>query len=149
MFRVRDTGEIQSEVEVRRRFPNTSIPKVMNSQVCDSLGVDPIISSTPPNPGRYFYVTKDGVVQDEQGSWVWNWVVEEMTDEQKAEVDAEQASKIRHTRDMRLMESDWTQGKDISSAISEEWATYRQELRDVSEQEGFPWNVIWPVKPTE
>lgn len=41
--------------------------------------------------------------------------------------------------------------KDFFSVLSEmkngEWAKYRQELRDITKQEGFPYNVIFPEKP--
>jgi hypothetical protein len=146
MFRVRETGELQSEIEVRRRFPNTSIPKIMNQGVCDALGVDPILESPQPSPGRYFNVRKDGVVQNAQGAWTWNWVVEEMTAEQKAAIDAEQATQVRQTRDMRLQASDWTQSLD-APVDRAAWAAYRDELRSLPEQEGFPHNVVWPTKP--
>jgi len=52
---------------------------------------------------------------------------------------------IRQERDKLLAASDWTQGKDIVDAISTPYAVYRQALRDLPEQEGFPSNVIWPT----
>jgi hypothetical protein len=58
-----------------------------------------------------------------------------------------QAEKVRVERNRLLIESDWTQGRDIPDAIAELWAAYRQELRDVPQQEGFPWEVNWPEKP--
>ena len=43
--------------------------------------------------------------------------------------------------------------KDFSSALSDisnsEMAKYRQELRDITKQEGFPYNVIFPKKPED
>lgn len=49
-------------------------------------------------------------------------------------------------RNQRLSESDWTQIAD-SQVNKEAWATYRQALRDIPAQEGFPWNVVWPSRP--
>ena len=43
--------------------------------------------------------------------------------------------------------SDWTQLKDIPDNISSSWAIYRQQLRDITNQENFPWQVVWPIKP--
>ena len=57
---------------------------------------------------------------------------------------------IRGTRNLLLIQSDWTQGKDIQSDISEPWANYRQLLRDITKTDEFindPLNVIWPTKP--
>lgn len=59
------------------------------------------------------------------------------------------AAEVRSTRDGLLRDSDWTQMLD--SPLSEEsktaWQTYRQALRDVPQQEGFPENVTWPDAP--
>ena len=66
------------------------------------------------------------------------------------EIDADteaMASTVRNERNRKLYECDWTQGKDIPDSISIPWATYRQELRDVPSQPGFPYNVVWPTPP--
>jgi hypothetical protein len=68
----------------------------------------------------------------------------------QAEIDAEtagQAAQVRAERNGLLTASDWTQGKDIADAVSTPWATYRQALRDISDQAGFPWTVTWPEMP--
>lgn len=55
-------------------------------------------------------------------------------------------------RDAELRNSDWTQGADASNVLTAEqiaaWATYRQALRDLPDQEGFP-NVEFPSYPNE
>ncbi len=61
------------------------------------------------------------------------------------QVSAALAWSIRQERDKLLADSDWTQLKDISDEISVPYATYRQALRDLPEQEGFPSDVTWPV----
>jgi hypothetical protein len=70
----------------------------------------------------------------------------EVAHEQQAEADS-QAHRVRVDRTLRLQASDWTQGKDIADEVSTAWATYRQALRDVPSQEGFPWGVTWPEQP--
>lgn len=60
----------------------------------------------------------------------------------------ELASEARLTRNNLLASLDWTQLADVSQAIKDMWAPYRQALRDITSQEGFPENVIWPAKPT-
>jgi hypothetical protein len=54
---------------------------------------------------------------------------------------------IRNERNALLASCDWTQAGDVPQEIKDAWATYRQELRDVPQQPGFPSNVIWPTKP--
>lgn len=80
------------------------------------------------------------------------------TPEEEAEKDAEEAAyaagandraavEVRSKRNQLLAASDWTQGKDIPNTISAIWAVYRNDLRNVPQQAGFPWNVTWPFQP--
>jgi hypothetical protein len=64
----------------------------------------------------------------------------------KAMKDAEQAKAVRDDRTRRLSATDWTQLAD-APVDKTAWATYRQALRDVPAQAGFPWNVQWPDTP--
>ena len=54
---------------------------------------------------------------------------------------------IRKKRDKLLANTDWTQMKDtaLSQEMQRKYATYRQELRDIPQQEGFPYDVEFPV----
>jgi hypothetical protein len=52
---------------------------------------------------------------------------------------------VRAERDRLLAATDWMALSDVT--MSPEWATYRQALRDVTEQVGFPDNVTWPIAP--
>ena len=69
----------------------------------------------------------------------------------QGEIDAlkPSAEQVRGERNELLSASDWVIGfaYEKSEPVPEAWATYRQALRDVPEQEGFPENVIWPTPP--
>ena len=56
---------------------------------------------------------------------------------------------IRTKRNKLLSDSDWTQTLDspLSAEQKQAWATYRQELRDITAQAGFPVSVVYPTKP--
>ena len=56
-------------------------------------------------------------------------------------------SAARQQRNALLLASDWTQLPDVPLATKEAWATYRQALRDITEQEGYPLNINWPLTP--
>jgi hypothetical protein len=64
--------------------------------------------------------------------------------EQKRE---DAANAARTKRDQLLSQSDWTQMSDVPLENKEAWATYRQVLRDVPEQAGFPLEIDWPEPP--
>jgi hypothetical protein len=53
----------------------------------------------------------------------------------------------RTERDALLAATDWTQATDVPQATKDKWVPYRQALREVTEQSGFPSDIIWPVKP--
>lgn len=59
------------------------------------------------------------------------------------------ASEARQQRDGMLSASDWTQSPDspLTATQKTAWATYRQALRDVPAQAGFPDTIDWPVAP--
>jgi len=54
---------------------------------------------------------------------------------------------VRNERNRLLAATDWTQANDIPQTTKDLWAPYRQALRDVPQQDGFPTNVIWPLPP--
>jgi hypothetical protein len=56
------------------------------------------------------------------------------------------SASVRIERNAKLAETDWTQISD-STADKAAWATYRQALRDITTQAGFPWAVEWPTNP--
>ena len=60
--------------------------------------------------------------------------------------DEEKAQQVRKKRDSKLTESDWTQVAD-APVDKTAWATYRQALRDIPSQAGFPNEVTWPTEP--
>ena len=63
-------------------------------------------------------------------------------------LDRERAAwRARFERDRRLTESDWTQLPDIPDATKLKWQAYRQALRDVTAQPGFPERIEWPTPP--
>lgn len=56
------------------------------------------------------------------------------------------AAQVREERNAKLTTSDWMANLDVTMASA--WATYRQALRDIPAQSGFPTNVTWPTKPS-
>lgn len=156
-YRHKVTGEVKTQGEWRSANPNISMPRTWNQNVLDALNVEAVLEAPKPDAGPYQYVARNGVVQDAKGNWVTAWEVREMfsTDAEgtKAEkeaayqagLDAEAAKAARSQRDSLLAATDWTALSDVT--MSAEMATYRQALRDITAQEGFPHSVNWPAKP--
>ena len=65
--------------------------------------------------------------------------------ERAARLVEEQKLTVREKRNKLLKETDWMAMSDLT--LSTEWATYRQLLRDIPQQEGFPNDITWPTEP--
>jgi hypothetical protein len=110
---------------------------------------------------------RDGVEQNANGDWVERYVARDMFQDTtedgvtttkaeheaayQATLDAKTAEGHRTTRNKLLADSDWTQMNDspLSNEDKTAWATYRQELRDMSDLASWP-NIAdddWPVAP--
>ncbi len=92
-----------------------------------------------------------------------NGVLVPLTDEEIAEVNSKRAAapsdsevylskrwmSIRSERNKKLTETDWvvTKASETGVAVSDDWKTYRQALRDVPSQSD-PDNITWPTKPS-
>ena len=98
------------------------------------------VTQPPPSVSDGF------VAQLVDGSWI---VVEEpVIEEEVEETDPlSEEDYIRFERDMRLGWCDWTMMPDTDDAHREAWIAYRQALRDLTSQPGFPDNVVWPKQP--
>jgi hypothetical protein len=95
-------------------------------------------------PANKYYVSQSQAIEfspkPDNTVWDWNqkqWVVS--FDILNAEA--------RRKRNKLLNESDWTQLADINPDIKELWKPYRQALRDITNQPGYPLNIIWPTPP--
>lgn len=162
----RETGQVIDEYELRRLNQNTSFPLNLTADIIDQFGFDPIFEGPHPNINPpYQTLERDGIVKI-SGKWYTNYVVgpvfKEYTDEDGVlhtvdkqyekhcfKIDSEQAKAIRQIRNSLLCQSDWTQLLDspFNEEKKNEWVLYRQSLRQVPEQPGFPWEIDWPLKP--
>lgn len=135
------------EGEFRSLHRNVSFPPQLSATLLDSYGADVVFEGQQASPTRYQTAFANGVEQV-AGKWYTKYSVADMDAEASAALDAQQATSVREDRNKRLAETDWTQLTD-APVNTEAWATYRNNLRNVTEQSGFPWEVTWPNKPTE
>jgi len=144
-IRIRETGAVVTSSEFRAMHPNTGFPQVLVEEILDAFGADPVFNGPQAQPTRYQVAYRDGVEQV-NGKWYTKFAVADMGDDAKAALDEQQATSIRNERNKKLSESDWSQVED-SPVDKAAWATYRQALRDLPSQSGFPWDVTWPTQP--
>jgi hypothetical protein len=160
-IRIRATGQVMLEDELRRWARDNGGPSwgQTTDEVLEALGADVVFEGPQATGGTVYQFSMRQGVEQVDGKWYTKHVLgpiftdtaEATAAEQeaayKAQKDAEQAKAVRADRNQKLGQTDWTQGKDIADNISTAWATYRQALRDVPSQAGFPWTVQWPTQP--
>jgi hypothetical protein len=133
------------------------------TEVLTALGADVVFEGPQATGGTVYQYSQASGVEQIDGKWYIKYILgpvfTDTTDETgnvtsatqhetayKAQKDAEQAKSVREQRSTKLADCDWTQVADspVDKAV---WATYRQALRDITTQSGFPWTVTWPDAP--
>jgi hypothetical protein len=131
--------------QLKAANPLTSFPTQANDEMLASYGVQRVFFSTPPTITDT-QVLEEGTPVFADDRWTQVWAVRDMTAEEVASRDEGRAASVRAERNAKLSASDWTQVAD-APVDQAAWAAYRQALRDITAQAGFPWTIDWPVAP--
>lgn len=126
---------------VREAFPNTSFAHGTE----DFEGYARMFFMPAPSHNRATQraVEKTPILVGER--YEQQWEIEALSSsEKKAETERE-TIRVRQTRGEKLEACDWAGLTD--TVMGKEMTTYRQALRDVPEQAGFPHEVTWPDSP--
>jgi hypothetical protein len=153
-----DNQQVVTDIEFRNMYPNTSFPALLTADVLADFNAVAIMEgpqAVPTSP--YEYSQRQGI-EEINGKWFTKYVLgpiftdtetqtaaEQLT-AYKAQIDTDRAKGVRATRDQLLKDTDWTQVRDVP-VDQEAYAGYRQALRDISLQEGFPLSITWPELP--
>ncbi len=131
-------------------------------EILNSLGADVVFEGPQATGGTVYQFSMPDGVEQVDGKWYTKHILGPVfTDTTvdgvtttaaaneaayKTMKDAEQAAAVRQQRGEKLKDSDWTQVID-APVDKAAWVTYRQALRDITGQEGFPWTITWPTEP--
>lgn len=164
-IRIRATGQVLLDHEWIKWVAKTYGKSVgpLSPEAIEMFDSDPVFEGPQATGGTvYQYSMRQGVEQigDKwHTKYVLGPIFTDTTDAEgnvvtaaeqeaayKAMKDVERGNNIRADRNKRLADCDWTQLADspVDNAV---WATYRQALRDVPAQAGFPWTINWPDQP--
>jgi hypothetical protein len=163
-IRIRETGQVMYESEFRAYTKANSGAswETTTTEVLEALGADVVFEGAQATGGTVYQYSMAQGVEQIDGKWYTKYIlgpvfIDTVVDgvtttaaqhesAYKAQKDAEQANSVRASRSEKLAKSDWTQVADapVDKTV---WATYRQALRDITAQEGFPWIIIWPDAP--
>ena len=157
-----ETGEIKTQGEWRQANKHISLPRVWTATTLTGLGLTAVLAAPKPACTDLEQVIGNGVTTDANGNTIEAWSVvdkfSDTTDEDgvvttkaeheadyTAKKDADAAASVRTQRDDKLKATDWTALSDVT--MTAEMTTYRQALRDVPAQAGFPSTITWPTSP--
>ena len=160
-------GQVMYEAEFRAYTKANGGPSwdITTTEVLTALGADVVFEGAQATGGTVYQYSQASGVEQVDGKWYTKYIlgpvfIDQVIDgvtttaaEQetayKATKDAEQAKSVRSTRDTKLAECDWRviKAAETATTLDASWATYRQALRDVTGQSGFPWTITWPDAP--
>lgn len=136
-----------TEEDLRADNRNVSFAVVMSDESrADFNMIRVVVTGSPEADHTKNVVEGMPVYVSERSRWEQTWIVTDATTEQIAERTTNKATEVRSERNKKLADSDWTQVADapVDKTV---WAAYRQQLRDISSQSGFPWEITWPQEP--
>jgi hypothetical protein len=165
-IRIRESGAVVFENEFRTyaQTQGAVFGTPVTEEFVNQYGGDIVFEGPQATGGTVYQYSQAAGVEQIEGKWYTKYVLgpvftdraatedepaktaAEQEAEYKAMKDAEQAKSVRASRTEKLKECDWTQIAD-STADKAAWAVYRQALRDITAQAGFPWTIDWPVAP--
>ena len=166
-IRIRTTGAVMYEAEFRAYQQANGGPswETTTIEVLEALGADVVFEGPQATGGTVYQYSQASGVEQIEGKWytkhILGPVFTDTTDEgvtttaaehetaYKASKDTEQAKSVRQSRDDKLKECDWIVIKnlEVNANIHGAWEVYRQALRDIPSQAGFPWTITWPTQP--
>jgi len=161
------TGAVMYEAEFRAYQKANGGPTwdTTTTEVLTALGADVVFEGPQASGGTVYQYSQAAGVEQIDGKWYTKYILgpvflDQVVDgvtttaaEQeaayKASKDAEQAKSVRTSRDDKLKETDWIVIKnlELNANIPGAWEVYRQALRDIPTQAGFPWTITWPDAP--
>ena len=133
---------------LKSQHPNVSFPRHL-SDINDltSFNIVEVIGTDQPTYNDDTHYLQELSPELVDGQWRQRWNIVSFGDDVIAKNAAMKGQNIRVTRNELLAQCDWTQLAD-SPVDKTVWATYRQSLRDLPTQTGFPDDITWPTKPS-
>jgi len=130
--------------QLKAAHKNVSFPQNMTNGMLAEW--DMFSVSVVTQPINYTKNIIEGEPTLVDGLYYQNWIQTDASSEEIALRIEDKWLEIRYLRNSLLTECDWTQLSDVSESIRNSYQSYRQSLRDITNQSD-PFNISWPVKP--
>jgi hypothetical protein len=130
----------------KKDFAGMSIRHPVPDVALARFGIHKVTVATKPTFDPATQRLELGTPSGSGSSWTVAWNIVSQTQEQMDSKTYALTSDAREARNALLTGSDWTQLED-AQVDKPTWAAFRQTLRDVPSQPGFPETIIWPQEP--
>jgi hypothetical protein len=135
---------------LRRDNPNVSFPRIVSDAMLARYDVYPVVDGTVPS-----YDTRTEKVEAPasptlvNGTWTIVYSIVPLTDSEVTDRANVAASSARKQRDDLLDDTDWVVVKALENgeSVAADMKQYRSDLRDITDQASFPYDLTWPTKP--
>ena len=123
--------------DFKKENSNTSFHYPISDSVLNSYGVYRVTILPIPEYDRLTQSISNSGPELIDGAWINGWTVVNIPQEQAED-------NVRNQRDKLLSKTDWWTMSDRDVEMTQEEKDYRKALRDITQQDGFPFDVIWP-----
>jgi hypothetical protein len=136
----------------KKDHPSVSLPmkKFEDPQYMkEKYGLIVVVKEEPPYYDQEtHYVTWSNIPEYLNGRYVLAVAVREIRPPIEGTMEHDSIKReVDRTRIIELSKTDWTQLPDVSEEIQLKWREFRQQLRDIPSQVGYPLDIKWPVRP--
>lgn len=128
--------------DMREDFPNVDFSGGLTEEVLAACSAVEVKMGELPKHGASTHIFTTKVELNEDGT-----ATAVVTAKRRHPEEA--AGNLRRSRDLLLKQTDWvvTRAAERREPVPEDYAAYRQALRDITKQDGFPFDAQWPKEP--
>ena len=143
-YAIIDGTTVKSTGTIQQLFPNTSFSiGGPNADFLTENNIVELIENLSYTTPTQKLSTVDAYVE---GGKAYNVRVENTTAEEQTALTDQKWIAIRLERDRRLQITDWRASSDLT--LSNDWKTYRNDLRQIPQTQTDPYNITWPTEPS-
>jgi hypothetical protein len=131
--------------QLRYENPNISFPNNISDEILKNFNMYPYVIAEYPIINDKTQKIEEGEIVYHNNMWIKTWKIIDKNEEEILNWIENKSLDAKTKRNILLSETDFYALSD--NILAPDMATYRQSLRDITQQDGFPENIIWPVKP--
>ena len=131
--------------QIKKAFPNTSFSLPLQDAELAPFGIYPVATGEMPSYDQETSYVEEGMPVKTASGWTQVWEVKSYSQSELADKLNQKEEIARGQRNYKLAETDYLALAD--GTLTDEMRAYRQALRDLPAQAGFPENINWPTKP--